>query len=443
MAEELRFTEYPNHFIHGHAYRNLTVLDIKGPNGSRACAYCTPMNIDLDGEPQAYAPQGRADLRPIDYIGNAGWRDRRNNAADHAEYEEAKRMVAALELAASAPPPANAPPPSPAAKEQQKKILEFYRAKVKRLGFSHLNANGNQSPNNPKNFEVLHWKWYGVYALTPQEARAAKPFRELFTNGEILRKPVIDTTAIYEDVFGRFPVVQSLFEPGPGYFVTTLPGSPNNWFPIWDQRFYYPLGAADPSMGQGPYAALSTGLYRTAGLRLADRVFAIRLDTSNTADFPFRDAGYGDKLGECSMGAFIDVGGNYYPQFLGAAKFPNTFNLVYLAFPDRQTPQSVIGKFQTASNASDLVAALSFLARSTANAAFPSKKDPDQSRIATDYPLSDFLAWKKASTKLPLQYDAVLTSGLARAGGGDFVRRMIERHPKLTDGGPFLKLDPR
>ena len=143
------------------------------------------------------------------------------------------------------------------------------------------------------------------------------------------------------------------------------------------------------------------------------------------------------------MGAFIDVGGIYHPELRGAAKFPNSFNLIYLAFPDRQAPQSVIGRFQTASNASDLVAALSFLARSTSNAAVPPKKDPDQSRIAINHPLGDFLAWKKASTKLALQYDAVLTSGLARAGGGDFARRMIERHPKLTDGGPFLKLDPR
>jgi hypothetical protein len=442
MAEELRFAELSTKFVHGDAFRNLTVLDIKGPNGSRAYAYCTPMNIDLDGEPQAYAPLSRADLRPIDHILNAGWKDSTRNAALHVEYEEAKRMVASLELAASKPPPANAPQPSAAAQKQQKDLLDSYRAKVKRLGFGHQDANGRTSAGNPKNFEVLHWKWYGVYSLTPQEARAAKPFREPFTGGEILRKPVIDTKAIYEDVFGRFPVVQSLFEPGPGYFVSTLPGSPNQWFPRWDQRFYHPLGAADPAAGQGAYAALSSGLSNAAGLRLADSVFAIRLDTNDTADFPFRDSGYGNKLGECSMGAFLDAGGVYRPEYIGAGKFPNAFHLVYLAFPGRQTPQSVIGKFQTASNASDLVAALSFLARSTANAATPARTDPDRRRIATDHPLSHFLAWKKASTKPALSYDTVLTSGLARAGGGAFVRRTMERHPGLTGEGPFLKLDP-
>ena len=46
------------------------------------------------------------------------------------------------------------------------------------------------------------------------------------------------------DVYGKYPVVQSTFEPGPGYYVSPISAGfsagSSKKFPKWDQRYYLP-----------------------------------------------------------------------------------------------------------------------------------------------------------------------------------------------------------
>jgi hypothetical protein len=243
-----------------------------------------------------------------------------------------------------------------------------------------------------------------------------------------LRRPVLDQTSHYEDVFGRFPVVQSIFEPGPDYFVTPLPRATNTRFPSWDQRFFLPHDA----LAQGAFGALALPLSHATGLKLNDTVFAVRLDTNDTLAFPFRDTGFGYKVAECSLAAFTGLGGDYHPGRKGAAKFPNNFLLLYLAFPSRQTPAATLAKFATASNASDFPIMLSFIAQATADA----KAKP--SRVVGGDPLTAYETWKKSSsTTKPACYD-VIVQGLSSAGS-DFVQRIMQTHVSLLSKGPFLR----
>ena len=68
-----------------------------------------------------------------------------------------------------------------------------------------------------------------------------------------------------EDVFGRFPVVQSVFEPGLEYFVTPLPNAANPNYPSWDQRYYL---LPHDAFAQEAFGALSIPLSNATGLHL-------------------------------------------------------------------------------------------------------------------------------------------------------------------------------
>jgi len=154
---------------------------------------------------------------------------------------------------------------------------------LQRISFEHIDENGNHSTKNPKNFESIFWKWYGIAALSPGYVKAMKPF--LIVSGMTVeyRMPVIDTTSYLEDVFGRFPVIQSVFEPVPGYYVSPLSVAKNTAFPPWDQRYYLP----PDKLAQQSFGALSSGLRAAAGLKLNDVILATRLDTDDTSTFPF------------------------------------------------------------------------------------------------------------------------------------------------------------
>ena len=405
------------HFACGNDFANVSVVNFVGPGGSKASAYSCNMNVDLDGEPQAYAPISKPKLRPEDNLGNAGWKRESDNAALKAKYEAGNKALNDLEqkkvdtikaagITEMPKPGPGAPktPPNPALVALDKEIAGK-KAQLRQMSYEHTDANGNNTAKNPKNFEKIFWKWYGVVALTPEDAKRAAPFDEPSTTTRTLRGPLLDQTSYYEDVFGRFPVVQSVFEPGPEYFASPLPRARNPRFPAWDQRYFLPHDANT----QGPFGALALPLGHVTGLKLNDTVLAVRLDTDDTLAFPFRDVGFGYKVAECSFGAFTGVGGDYHPEREGAGKFPNNFLLLYVAFPGGQSPGATLGKFATASNADEFPIILSFIAQATADA------KGRHSKVVSGEPIKAYEAWKKSGSKvMPKCYD-VIVKGLASA----------------------------
>src|SRR5262249_36976458 len=180
----------------------------------------------------------------------------------------------------------------------------------------------------------------------------------------------------FADVHGKYLVVQSKYEPGPGYYVSPISagfgaGSKHK-FREWDQRYYLPpdvVSSNDPV--QAPYGALSSGLTHVAGVHLRDQVFAINRDTGATLTFPFMDGAYGNKVAECSLSAFLKLGGK--EVFLKRRGKPTTekdrrhwnnskFELLYLAFPSSQSPRQALRNFASASNADEFPILLAFLA---------------------------------------------------------------------------------
>jgi hypothetical protein len=415
MADTFTYKAAAHKFACGGDYTDLTVVNFEGPDGAKACAYSCNMNIDLDGEPQAYAPLGKPKLRPKDNLGNAGWKSEAQNAALKGQYETGKLALADLENkrdnllqakagapAAVTPAPAGVKRPADPAVAALDKQIAAKKHHLRAMSFENIDANGNHSAKNPKNFEKIFWKWYGVTALTPDQAKTLF-YHELEAPSPTVRKPILDTTSIYEDVFGRFPVVQSVFEPGTDYFVTPLPRAANTRYPSWDQRYFLPHDAD----AQTPFGALAIPLSTDTGLHLNDTIFAVRLDTADTLSFPFRDIGLGYKVAECSFAAFGGLGGNYHPEKNGAAKFPNNFLLLYLAFPGKQTPASALAKFAAASNASDFPVLLSFIAQATVDA------KANKSKKVTGDPIKAFEAWKKSPGAAKPQSFDVISANLA------------------------------
>jgi hypothetical protein len=446
MGEEIKAERVKHKFACGNDLTNLTVINFIGPGGSKASAYCCNMNVDLDGDPQAYAPLSKPGLRPMDNLGNAGWKGSADNAGLKAKYEAAKKALEELEQKktdlggkTTAIPGPSAPGPTTSASASKKapadpamaaldKQIAEKKLHVRAMSFEHIDANGNHSAKNPKNFEKIFWKWYGVVALTPEDAKAAAPYLEMAAPSLTLRRPVLDESSQYEDVFGRFPVVQSIFEPGPEYYVTPLPRAKNTRYPAWDQRYFLPHDALE----QEAFGALAVPLRQVTGLNLNDTVFAMRLDTDDTLAFPFRDVGFGYKVAECSLAAFTGMGGDYHPEKKGAAKFPNNFLNLYLAFPGGQTPASTLAKFATATNASDFPVMLAFIAQATVDA------QGKHSKVVGGDPLTAYEAWKKSSSTVkPSSYDVII-QGLSSAGS-DFAQRMMQKHASLLAKGPFLQ----
>jgi hypothetical protein len=427
----------------GKEYTSVTVVNFSGPDGSKLCAYSCNVNLDLDGEPQAYAPMSKPGLRPKDTLGNAGFRpdlDSKRKAASEA----AKKLIKELEQKITdlnaktkgvAPGPAKPAPgvakpaptaakttPDPAVTALREQIAKK-KKEIEEFDFELKDPNDNPAKTNPKNYGKIFWKWYGVASLTPAQAKAAV-YRERIMPGLWLdRHPVLDQTGVYEDVFGRFPVVQSLFEPGPQYFVSALPRRMNERFPEWDQRAFLPFQSFEP----GPFGALSVPLAGETGLGRGDLVFAVRLDTGDFLSFPFRDMGKGLKVAECSFGVFMGLGGDYHPEMERAAKYPNNFLVLYLAFPGGKAPSATLAQFATASNASDFPVMLSFIAQMTMDAKAKGRSKDGNFDVTGD-PLKAFEKWKKsASTDNPAPYDVVV-KGLSNAGAAEFAQREIRKH---------------
>jgi hypothetical protein len=78
-------------------YTNLMVVNFTGPGGIEASAYCCNVNIDIDGEPQAYGPADNPRIKPKERLRNGGYRSPEQNQAMKDTYEAAKKTVQDLE----------------------------------------------------------------------------------------------------------------------------------------------------------------------------------------------------------------------------------------------------------------------------------------------------------------------------------------------------------
>jgi len=427
----------------GDNFSNLTVVNFTGPDGAKLSAFCCNMNIDADGEPQAYKPLARVDLQSRDNLGNAGWKSKDDNDILKGKWEDAVKLLEDLEkeeadlvakkAAGSQPGPSTGAPTAtpqksaPSLDEVEKKIKEVEKKirQVKADLKTHYYWSEKES-DRPVNYGRLFWHWYGVKSLPKKDEKLT--WWETVADKRILRNPVLDGADIYEDVYGTFPVVQSQFEPGQGFFVSQMPHVANRHYPAWDQRYFLP----GSQLTQGPYAALASGFALVSGVDLGDTLFALRLDTAQTLAFPYRDSGLGWKVAECGYEALAALGG-VLTQNINFSR--NDFLLLYLAFPKRQTPETILTKFATATNAGDFPVMLAFLAQATTDAKSQSKKS------VTSDPLHSYQLWKKNGTPpRPTIYDTIETA-LSNNGFTPAAQRYVRNHPDaLVGGGPYLKL---
>jgi hypothetical protein len=391
VADPITYSAAPTLYHCGSDFWELKVIIFKGPNDSKACAYCCNMNLDFDGEPQAYVPLTSA-LEHWDNLGDAGFLDTAKNAQLKGVFDGIKSQIDALKRQRAA---AKTP-----------KDAEVLQRQITALESADIITNYQGA----KNYGKIFWNWYGVMSLTPDDARKVdKVYHERVGTKVTPRYPIlandpkagIPNAGIYEDVYGRFPVVQSEYEPGKfkGYFVTVMPNAQNTSFKDWDQRYYLPPA----EVKQGPYAALTVpnakypgipSLAKDTGLQVGDSIFAMRLDQAFDLTFPFRDTGYGAKVAECSIEAFTGLGGTIDNTQVGWAKYPNNFPVLYLAFPRRQTPQSVMTNFASATNAMDFPMILAFMAQVTAAPAWK-KIDGQASKVPSGDALVEFKKLQK------------------------------------------------
>jgi hypothetical protein len=442
----------------GNDFTNITLVTFKAPNGVTGCAYSCNMNLDLDGEPQAYGPTTRQHLVQ-DSLENGGWRKPEKNAELKLQYEAAKLKLEQLrvetkekEKTYNAIQSTFLLPPTPLSQPKNDKgrtALQEAEAAVRKI--NPWNKDSIDNGVKIKYYEQKFWQWYGVKALTPDEAR-----RRFYTEKYVgyVRQPVLDKDPKYEDVFGRYPVIQSAFEPGPGfyvspipgYLVTRLPAIKNQEYPDWDQRAY---SAFDPFAGR-PYGALSRLLdkrfdrYNAVKMPFAlrDKIFAIRLDTGHTLEFPFLDSGNSEpKVAECSLEAFILLGAkllpSMYPNYPSNPN-PEKFPILYLAFADSAIAplRYFLAQLADTSNAADFPAMLAFLAQATADGMAAKKNSPKGE------PIDEFEKWKKQDPKTrvkPRLYDLINQKLSEVASGPSFTQRVLQRHPSLVGGsGPYL-----
>ena len=350
MAEPFTFKAVHSRFHCGSENPHVQLINLLGPKGAKATAYSCSMNVDVDGEPQCYGP---ATMRPIprDSLQDAGWLSPAKNAEKKAAYDAdfpaAKQLLTELTEKRHSKDIV----PDHAAKLALDKQIHDVKLKLHKL-------NPFYASNAVKNGTVF-WHWYGVYAMSHSEAQHAV-FDDR-AHGLPARRPIIDETKPELcDVNGKYPVIQSKLEPGPGYYVSPISRGTNTTFPKWDQRFYLPadvVSSNDPV--QPPFGALSSGLSSVSGVAMRDQVLAVNRGTGISLAFPFMDGAYGNKVAECSLSAFLKLGGKEKDR----RHWDNSkLELLYIAFPNKQAPSDALRNFAGASNASDFPVLLAFLA---------------------------------------------------------------------------------
>src|SRR5262249_31204172 len=292
MAEVFTYKACPTRFHCGSENSHVQLVNLWGPNNSRLTAYSCSMNVDVDGEPQAYGPP---DIHPVprDSLQDAGWLSPGKNAEKRAAYDQ--KFPAAMQRLNDLTDRLHAknPPLDHATKVAIEKDIGEVRKELHKLNPYY--ADKPMPVNNGKVF----WHWYGVSAMTEEQGR-----REIYDAkmpGIPPRHPELHVKPELVDVHGKYPVVQSKYEPGPGYYVSPISAGfgagSNQKFRPWDQRYYLPadvVSSNDPV--QAPYGALSSGLTRIAGVHLHDQVFAINRATGATLTFPFMDGPTATKL---------------------------------------------------------------------------------------------------------------------------------------------------
>jgi hypothetical protein len=407
MAEPFTYKTCPARFHCGSENSQVQLINLTGPNNSKATAYSCSMNVDVDGEPQAYGPPDKRPA-PRDSLQDGGWLAPTKNAEKRAAYDE--KFPAALQRLNDLTTQLHAKNPAPdhAAKVALEKEIHDLKKELHKL-----NPYYAEKPT-PVNSGKVFWKWYGVYAMTEDEARRETHDDKI--RGIPPRHPELHVQPELVDVYGKYPVVQSTFEPGPGYYVSPISagfsaGSEQK-FPKWDQRYYLPADAVssnDPV--QAPYGALSSGLTNVAGVHMRDQVFAINRDSGESLTFPFMDGAYGNKVGECSLSAFLKLGGKEVflrrhgkkTTEIDRRHWDNSkFELLYLAFPRSQSPRQALKNFASASNADEFPILLSFLA----------------STRGSGDAVSAFKGWQESKPALkpnPLHFDTIARA--LRTGG--------------------------
>ena len=246
MVQPITFLRAGAKFACGdNIYTNLMVVNFTGPGGIEASAYY----CDLEHRHRRRA----AGLWPGRQPGTSSQRkgcgtegsSTEENQAMKDTYEAAKKTVQDLEqkkadiIAKSKPsddPAKPAVPLDPAAMEKLDKEIEKATNAMKKAAIFWY------AKERPKYFGEKFWHWYGPFSMTPEDADKAKPFLEPDSAAKLLRRPQLDNVhkPELEDAYGRYPVIQSDFEPGPGYYVGAFPLRVNRAFPDWDQRSYLP-----------------------------------------------------------------------------------------------------------------------------------------------------------------------------------------------------------
>jgi hypothetical protein len=418
MADPIVFTKEPVKWQCGNDLSNITLATFgfqspgkktgaKDLGRAIGCAYSCNMNMDLDGEPQAYGPLSKV-TKTLDWLQNGGWLSPDQNAAVKAAYEELEQVqkkIGELKAAPKADPDAKGPQPE---LEKLQKELEALKTRItKHLHGILFGKDAREDGVAIKYHGEKFWHWYGVRAYTPEEASKRHPYTEVFKDPatgrekRVERRPTLETDRIYEDAFGRFPVIQSEYEPGQGFYVSKLATPVNTAFPEWDQRY----NQLPDATAKRPYAALSKRLGYYTGLKVHDRVLGIRPDTGDTLEFPFLDTGYGQKVGECSIEAFTLLGGKFGPQrYAGKPNPINNFPVLFVSFYQSATKAitASLAEMAQASNAEELPALLAFLAQATADALARRK-----SAVAGE-PFDDFVRWQKQKPHVnPPLYDLI------------------------------------
>jgi len=224
-------------------------------------------------------------------------------------------------------------------------------------------------PGKPVNLGTIFWNWYGLQAMTPATASATPPHPRtkktpMLYHPSFMKNPGPIQYQMYEDIYGKFPVVQqggAGGEPGDGYFVSILATSVNPDFPEWDQRSTIPLNATAVQ----PYGAVSAQLYREGKVDKRDTVLAISCNTGKSLTFPILDWGNEDAVAECSWTAFTALGGTFgrYPS--GRLYKSSEPLFLYLAFPNKQAPATVLSQIGAFDNGDEFTTILACLVQAT------------------------------------------------------------------------------
>jgi hypothetical protein len=438
MAELITY-DRAGHYACGDEFTNILVVNFRGPGGVRASAYCCQMNIDMDAEPHAYGPPFDTHLVPMEHLSNGGWRDTAQNTALQGQWrgllnridELGKKKADLLKPPAAAAAGSGAGSQAAPTAPTDPKVIEDIDKQIRKVKETLKDKFfWDEDPTKrPVNYGSIFWSWYGPQAMLPSDARGLS-FTETIRGKTITRRPQLDEKTYLKDVYGKYPVVQSDYEPGTGYYVSALPQRVNLAYPEWDQRAFLPPDA----FAQVPYAALSTVLAGETGLDLNDIVLGVRLDSGKSLTFPFLDRGFTRKVAECSIEAFIALDGEV--NWGNINRSTNNWLVLYLAFVRSagQSADTMLARFASAANADEFPMMLAFIAQATVDA-----RAARSSVVSTD-PLSAYERWKRSqATKTPAAAPSTLpmvNQSLTQAGFSPFAQRMGQKHVgALGQGG--------